>query len=88
MSDTTTFLNELTNLLGERGLVREPEAMARYTSDWAGDTLGTPLAVARPANTADVAEVAKRCYEHGIAMTPQGGHSGLVAGALPDANGQ
>jgi len=88
MTDTTTFLNELTSLLGERGLLREPDAMARYMSDWAGDTLGMPLAVARPANTAEVAEIAKRCYEHGIAMTPQGGHSGLVAGALPAANGQ
>ena len=88
MTDTATFLNELTSLLGERGLLREPDDMARYMSDWAGDTLGMPLAVARPANTAEVAEIAKRCYEHGIAMTPQGGHSGLVAGALPAANGQ
>lgn len=82
------LLNELTSLLGERGLIREPDAMARYTSDWAGDTLGMPLAVARPANTQEVAEIAKRCYEHGVAMTPQGGHSGLVAGALPAAHGQ
>ncbi len=47
MTDTTTFLDELTHLLGERGLLRELDAMARYVSDWAGDTLGTPLAVAR-----------------------------------------
>ncbi|TVP53292.1 MAG: FAD-binding oxidoreductase, partial [Halomonas sp.] len=51
MKDINTFLNELTRLLGERGLVREPEAMVRYVSDWAGDTLGMPLAVARPATT-------------------------------------
>ncbi|MEA2119632.1 FAD-binding oxidoreductase [Halovibrio sp. HP20-50] len=88
MTDNTPFLNELTTLLGERGLIRDPDAMARYTSDWAGDTLGVPLAVARPANTAEVAEVAKRCYEQGVAMTPQGGHSGLVAGALPATSGQ
>ncbi|MBP5979995.1 MAG: FAD-binding oxidoreductase [Halomonas sp.] len=88
MTDPTTFLNELTSLLGERGLLRDPDAMARYVSDWAGDTLGMPLAVARPANTAEVAEVVRRCYAQGIAMTPQGGHSGLVAGALPAANGQ
>ncbi|WP_235040462.1 FAD-binding oxidoreductase [Vreelandella profundi] len=88
MTAITTFLNELASLLGERGLIRQPDAMARYVSDWAGDTLGMPLAVARPANTADVAEVVRRCYQQGIAMTPQGGHSGLVAGALPAANGQ
>lgn len=88
MTDTTSFLNELATLLGERGLLREPDAMARYISDWAGDTLGMPLAVARPASTAEIAEVVKRCYEQGVAMTPQGGHSGLVAGALPAATGQ
>tara|TARA_R110002012_G_scaffold2769_5_gene13016 strand:+ start:1256 stop:2683 length:1428 start_codon:yes stop_codon:yes gene_type:complete len=88
MTDTISFLNELTTLLGERGLIREPDAMARYVSDWAGDTLGMPLAVARPANTEEIAEVVKRCHEHGIAMTPQGGHSGLVAGALPAESGQ
>lgn len=88
MTDTNTFLNELTSLLGERGLLREPEAMARYVSDWAGDTLGMPLAVARPADTTEVAEIVKRCYAQGVAMTPQGGHSGLVAGALPAASGQ
>lgn len=88
MTDTNTFLNELTSLLGERGLLRSPDAMVRYVSDWAGDTLGMPLAVARPADTTEVAEVVRRCYAQGIAMTPQGGHSGLVAGALPAANGQ
>ncbi|WP_237673874.1 FAD-binding oxidoreductase [Vreelandella profundi] len=88
MTAITTFLNELASLLGERGLIRQPDAMSRYVSDWAGDTLGMPLAVARPANAAEVAEVVRRCYQQGVAMTPQGGHSGLVAGALPAANGQ
>ncbi|GHE22905.1 FAD-binding oxidoreductase [Halomonas urumqiensis] len=85
---TTTFLDELTALLGERGLLRDPDAMARYVSDWAGDRLGMPLAVARPATTAEVAEVVRCCHQHGVGMTPQGGHSGLVAGALPAADGQ
>ncbi|MGO2242025.1 MAG: FAD-binding oxidoreductase [Halomonas sp.] len=88
MTAITPFLNELASLLGERGLIRQSDAMARYVSDWAGDTLGMPLAVARPANTAEVAEIVRRCYQHGVAMTPQGGHSGLVTGALPAANGQ
>ncbi|MDR5886211.1 FAD-binding oxidoreductase [Halomonas janggokensis] len=82
------FLDRLSTLLGESGVLRDPNDIARYVSDWAGDTLGTPLAVARPANTEQVAEVVRRCSEHDIAMTPQGGHSGLVAGALPAANGQ
>ena len=73
--------------LGERGLLRDPEAMARYVSDWANDRLGLPLAVARPASTEEVAETVRLCHAHGVPMSPQGGHSGLVAGALPASNG-
>ncbi|MGM0782841.1 MAG: FAD-binding oxidoreductase [Pseudomonadota bacterium] len=81
------LLEALAARLGERGLLRETEAMARYVADWAGDRLGEPLAVARPATTAEVAETVRLCHEHGVAMSPQGGHSGLVAGALPAADG-
>ncbi|WP_447957087.1 FAD-binding oxidoreductase [Vreelandella sp. EE7] len=88
MTEYDTFLDELQERLGERGLLRGTQDMARYTSDWAGDTLGMPLAVARPSNTDEVADIVKRCYERGVVMTPQGGHSGLVAGALPAAGGQ
>ncbi|AMD02205.1 FAD-binding oxidoreductase [Halomonas chromatireducens] len=81
------LLDALHQRLGARGLLRDPEAMARYLSDWAGDRLGLPLAVARPATTQEVAETVRLCHAHGVAMTPQGGHSGLVAGAMPAADG-
>lgn len=81
------LLDALDERLGARGLIRDPGSMARYLSDWAGDRLGLPLAVARPASTAEVAETVRLCHAHGVPMTPQGGHSGLVAGALPAADG-
>ncbi|MGQ4879962.1 FAD-binding oxidoreductase [Billgrantia sp. LNSP4103-1] len=81
------FLEALGARLGERGLLREPEGMARYVADWAGDRLGMPLAVARPASPEEVAATVRLCRDHGIAMVPQGGHSGLVAGALPAVEG-
>ncbi|MBD3897811.1 FAD-binding oxidoreductase [Halomonas sp. ML-15] len=82
-----TLLDALHRRLGQRGLLRDPDDMARYTVDWAGVRLGQPLAVARPASTEEVAETVRLCREHGVTMTPQGGHSGLVAGALPAADG-
>ncbi|MGM0983251.1 MAG: FAD-binding oxidoreductase [Pseudomonadota bacterium] len=87
MSDDTPLLAILAQRLGERAVLRDPEDQARYLSDWAGDRLGMPLAVVRPASTAELAEVVTLCGEHGVAMTPQGGHSGLVAGALPASDG-
>jgi FAD/FMN-containing dehydrogenase len=86
-SPHAALLDALHQCLGKRGLLRDPAAMARYLSDWAGERLGLPLAVARPASTAEVAETVRLCRAHGVAMTPQGGHSGLVAGALPAADG-
>ncbi len=88
MSDDTSLLAILEQRLGERPVLRDPADQARYLSDWAGDRLGMPLAVVRPASTAELAEVVTLCREHGVAMTPQGGHSGLVAGALPASDGR
>nr|WP_163503483.1 FAD-binding oxidoreductase [Halomonas socia] len=84
---TDTLLDALHERLGGRGLLRDPADMARYGVDWAGERLGQPLAVARPASTAEVSATVMLCREHGVAMTPQGGHSGLVAGALPAEDG-
>nr|WP_283101674.1 FAD-binding oxidoreductase [Halomonas populi] len=73
--------------LGERAVIRDPNEQARYISDWAGDRRGMPLAVVRPASTEEVAEVVCLCQTHAIRMVPQGGHTGLVEGALPDHDG-
>ncbi|MFW3616475.1 FAD-binding oxidoreductase [Billgrantia antri] len=81
------LLDALAMHLGERGLLREPDDMTRYVADWAGDRLGMPLAVARPVSTEEVVDTVRLCREHGVPMVPQGGHSGLVAGALPAAEG-
>lgn len=88
MTAATDFLDKLAQRLGEAGVLREPQEMARYVSDWAGARLGMPLAVVRPDSTTAVAEVVALCGEHGMHLSPQGGHTGLVAGALPDSNGQ
>ncbi|MCE9682155.1 FAD-binding oxidoreductase [Halomonas alkalisoli] len=71
-------------VLGARGVVAEAAGQERYVRDWAGGRLGMPLAVVRPRTTEEVAEVVRYCHEQGIRMVPQGGHTGLVKGALPD----
>ncbi|MGR2736856.1 FAD-binding oxidoreductase [Billgrantia sp. Q4P2] len=77
------FLEALAARLGERSVRRKPDDMTRYVADWAGDRLGTPLAVARLASAEEVVETVRLCREHGVPMVPQGGHGGLVTGALP-----
>lgn len=46
----------------------------------------TPLLV-RPATTREISDVVTICAEHGIAIVPQGGNTGLCGGATPHAHG-
>jgi FAD/FMN-containing dehydrogenase len=79
---------DLRNLLGPRGLLVGADITERYTRDWSGDFSCIPLAVLRPANTAEVAEALRLCRSAGLRVVPQGGHTGLVGGGTPDAPDQ
>lgn len=61
--------------------------MARFLTDWRGRFTGRAQAVVRPANTAEVAAIVKKCIEHRVPIVPQGGNTGLVLGSVPDATG-
>ena len=87
MGHAGTFLVRLREALGEAAVITQADALARYCRDWSGDLEGRPLAVARPADTASVAAVVALCREHGVAVVPQGGHTGLVGGATPSPAG-
>lgn len=78
-----SLLDELADILGPVGLLRDPEQLESYATDWSGWGRALPLAVARPALTAEVSEVLKLCHAHGQAVVPQGGLSGLAGGAIP-----
>src|SRR5262249_13598799 len=48
---------------------------------------GKPIAVVKPASTAEVASVVRACSQFGAAIVPQGGNTGLCGAATPDASG-
>jgi len=81
------FLNELQQLLGDAGLVRGDDLSA-FETDWRKRYAGRALAVARPADTAQVAAVVRLCATHGVTIVPQGGNTGLVGGSTPDDSGR
>ncbi|GHC36096.1 FAD-binding oxidoreductase [Aidingimonas halophila] len=83
-TDKAGIVETLVSRLGDSGVLRDDDALSRYTHDWAGDALGTPLAVVRPRTTDEVADIVRLCNEHDLRMVPQGGHTGLVGGAFPD----
>jgi len=71
---------------GEHVLVDDAD-VAAYVVDWTGSYAGRALAVVRPGSTAEVAAVVSACHDAGVAIVPQGGNTGLVAGGVPDASG-
>ncbi|WP_264047777.1 FAD-binding oxidoreductase [Methylobacterium flocculans] len=90
MSQTTAradLLGRLDSRLGRGGLLTAEADLAPYAVDWRRLFPGRPLAVARPASTAEVSAVLAACHAAGVAVVPQGGHTGLAGGATPDASG-
>ena len=82
------FLDSLGAVLGPAGLLTDPDAVAPHCTDWRGLVRGAALAVARPADTAQVSMVLARCHAAGVGVVPQGGNTSMAAGATPDAEGR
>ena len=87
MSDTVV-LDELRLKLGPKGYTDDPETMAPWLTDWRGRYTGNAAAMLSPANTEEVAAIVKIAAAHRLALVPQGGNSGMVAGATPDTSGK
>ena len=81
------FLEQLRGVLGADQLLTSSSVMAGYLVDWTGNFQGSALAVARPSSTAEVVEVLRLCAQHRVAVTPQGGNTGLVGGSVPRFSG-
>lgn len=75
-------LSNLQQLLGQDGLLLPGHGLSRYEREWRGRYTSRPLAVARPASTAELAGLVKICAEHRLPMVPQGGNTGLVGGSV------
>lgn len=87
MSDSNP-LAILRNLLGPKGFSDDPADIAPWLTDWRGRYTGRSGAMLSPANTAEVSAIVKVAAEHRLALVPQGGNSGMVAGATPDGSGE
>lgn len=53
-------------------------------NEWRGLVRGRCMMVVRPSTTQEVSAVLSVCHENGIPVTPQGGNTGMVGGAVPN----
>jgi glycolate oxidase len=76
----------LRKLLPESGVISEPLRLKPYETDGLPAYRQTPLAVALPETTEQVAAVLALCHRMGVRVIPRGAGTSLSGGALPLAD--
>jgi FAD/FMN-containing dehydrogenase len=76
-------LDALKGALGPAGWSVDPDRLAPKLIEWRGRWAGSTPLLALPNTVDQVAAVVCLCAEAGVAVTPQGGNTGLVGGQIP-----
>ncbi len=74
---------ELKSALGPMGWTQDPAEIAPWLTEWRNRWTGETPILLTPRSTQDVAKAVTICARHGVAITPQGGNTGLVGGQIP-----
>ncbi len=82
------FLQRCRQIVGPDYVLTDAADCAPFLTDWRGRFTGRALAVLRPNEPQQVAQLVRACADARIALVPQGGKTGLVLGGVPDASGQ
>lgn len=77
------IITELENILGASAVISAPEAMPAYLEEPRKRFHQKALAVARPADTKAVQELAAWANKSRVSLVPQSGNTGLVGGQVP-----
>lgn len=83
---TDSFVDRLCKVLRKGSVLTGTDIDSRYYHDLAGKPVAQPRAVVRPRTTEDVAALLRLCHREKVPVVTQGGMTGLVRGALPNAN--
>ncbi len=84
MNDQSNFLQKLEFIVGSSAIVSDPAGQEPYLTEWRGLWRGKCDLVIKPANTQEVSDVIKVCFDNDIPVVPLGGNTGLVGGGVPD----
>ena len=76
-------IDELKAALGPAGWTQDPFTVAPHLTEWRGRWTGETPILLTPGSTEEVAKAVTICAARGVAITPQGGNTGLVGGQIP-----
>ena len=81
------MISRIEQLLGPKAVIRNPRDIEPWLTDWRGRVHGKAAAILAPASTDEVVSIVKAAVEHRVPLVPQGGNTGMVAGATPPSDG-
>jgi FAD/FMN-containing dehydrogenase len=81
------FLEQLRQQVPGLHIKTDAAEIANACTDWRKRYHTTALAVLEPLNTRQVQSIVKTCDQFNVAISTQGGNTGLVGGAVPAAQG-
>lgn len=67
----------------ENRVLTDEDAVKPYNQDWLKTQEGKSKLVLKPKSSQEMSAILRYCNEHKIAVTPQGGNTGVVAGGVP-----
>jgi len=68
-------------------VITDQKEIESWVSDWRGRVHGMSPAMLAPATTDEVVDIVRLAAEHRVPLVPQGGNTGMAAGATPPADG-
>ena len=81
------LIRQVAARFGAKAAITDPAEVAPWLSDWRGRYHGQSAAILSPASTDEVAVIVAIAGELGVPLVPQGGNTGMVAGATPPGDG-
>ncbi len=85
--NASALVSELRALVGERGVVVDPDALMTYNADGCVMDTHAPDVVVLPTTTEQIVAVVKLAAKHGIPLLARGAGTGLSGGATPVRGG-
>jgi FAD/FMN-containing dehydrogenase len=82
------LIEQLKSIVGPNGWKTDANDLEPHLTEWRNAVRGrTPIMVS-PKTTEEVAAIVKSCAAAAVAIVPQGGNTGMCAGAVPDNSGE
>ena len=82
------LVKRLKSIVGSKGWTQDASELELHLTEWRNAVRGKTLIMISPASTEEVSKVVRACADAGVAIVPQGGNTGMCAGAIPDATGE